>query len=139
MWDKIKKFAADAKVKAADLADKGLKAAPDLAKKAAVGIRDSEEFDAALKGNKRFAAVFGQRTDMAFQKILVKMPYYLTLAFISTTKVKTVEFDEFTDFAKSQGVTVSPTVLYFKQQQLVSRHEGAEAAEKFLAALNTII
>ena len=137
MWDKIKKFAADAQVKAGELATKGLAAAPDLAKKAALSLRSSDEFEAAKKKNKRFVVVFGTRADPEFQKVLAKMPYYLTLAFISSAAVKTMELDDYTDFAKSLAVTVSPTVLYFKSETLMERHEGADASA-FLGKLNSL-
>lgn len=138
MWDKIKKFAADASAKASELAVKGLAAAPDLAKKAALSIRSSDDFEAGKKKHKRFVVVFGTRADPEFQKVLAKLPYYMTLAFISSSTVKTMELDDYTDFAKSLAVTVSPTVLYFKSEALTERREGAADVAAFLGKLNTL-
>lgn len=138
MWDKIKKFAADAKTKAGELATKGLAAAPDLAKKAAVGLRSSQDFEDAKTKHKRFAVVFGNRTDLAFQKILATMPIYLTKAWISSVSLKTMELDDYTDFAKSLNVSVSPTVLYYKQGELLERHEGVKPVGDFLGRINTL-
>ena len=138
MWDKIKALAAQAQAKAGEYATKGLAAAPDLAKKAAVGLRSSDEFEAARAKNKRFVVVFGNRTDLSFQKILATMPLYLGKAWISSACLKTMELDEYTDLAKTLDVSASPTLLYFKSQELVERHQGAQAVGEFLMGVDKL-
>jgi len=138
MWDKIKKFAADAQVKAGEMATKGLASTPDLMKKAAVGLQGADQFEDAKKKNRRFVVVFGSRTDLGFQKLLALMPVHMTKAWITNTALKTMELDDYTDFAKSLNVSVSPTALYFLSGEEKERREGIVAVNELLGRLNSL-
>ena len=96
-------------------------------------IRSKAEMERYKKKYRNLVVIFGHPLCGPCQQIMMKLPYYMYKAVRNKYTLKFCNINELKSIAKEYGITITPTLIYFKQTEEYKRYDDPEKLLNFLS------